>query len=971
VLSIAPAFRVPAVHAALGRSAPPSPTIALPASPPTWIGAADDVAKGVDAVAAAVDPLLAAVTLAGFDADLVAFGEALTPGHLMLDLGSGGWQVLESELTEAAGQPSPPDVDAVAAVRLTGRRRFRPAAGVWDLGIDLSMPLPAVLAPSNPGPSSGGVQWLDEPTAAGFVARHDPRALDPAEDVSWWVIGFDLPGPFDLARLAEAARHAAVALGQLVVDDLVAAIPADPATPAPGLLDLVDATRWRFPDGPSGFQRQLVALGERVRTWLGRGPGGGGNAALRADFVRSETVAPTGSLELWLNLEAGGGSSSAAVDDLAWKAQELGVARSLGGVTERRVRGLLRLPWTQALMGLHELGLVDVLGAEQLGPTTAPEWRPEDLTGTYERRDPVTLEFEVVASGADPDDHGIGTDTLQLRVAGSSLRGYWQEHDRRTTGLRTITSWSLHATATSAGAPVFAGERSVRWDPTGRPDDGITIEVGIGTATVDMVSGGERITFLRLGPDITFDDDELSEVQAEPGAMELVAEVHTFPLHGWELDQLDTAATQMIADIDRLFDEAITPADFEAGFAPVVRPYVEVVGSTAPSISSQVEQARLVLRSRLAAATRPRGHWILFGGPTIDRLRLLREIWQEHGAMPTVAAFFEFDNVTSVFWYEWELLAEPITGVSGQVIAGLAVYPWATMTIRKWRFNPPDPDHQEWESKYWLAFVGVSAGPTIELTSGVETSGKSGWVLKDLSPDWFKWAFVSAAGVQGGALADVGRFPGLGTVVFRVAHPFGHNPQGNYFLFTNASGMTTTAGLYLGIEVAGWGGKLLPWEAGTADHLPIETGELDAAVHLDTADYTGADPGNRFFDTDEFELDEPTRAWLRELCLEHMSLLRDRYTTLAIVGHADPRASDEHNLELSRKRAISLYQGLADILGPHLHVRKELTFIGGRGEADAAGLDHPQDFPTDRRVDIHLGGSAVVGLHAPTEVPAP
>jgi peptidoglycan-associated lipoprotein len=70
-----------------------------------------------------------------------------------------------------------------------------------------------------------------------------------------------------------------------------------------------------------------------------------------------------------------------------------------------------------------------------------------------------------------------------------------------------------------------------------------------------------------------------------------------------------------------------------------------------------------------------------------------------------------------------------------------------------------------------------------------------------------------------------------------------------------------------------------------------------------------------------------------------------------LVGHCDPRGSDEYNMVLGGRRAESVKQYLA---GEGL--AKAQVQTTSRGELDAKGYDEPT-WSKDRRVDVMLGGS--------------
>jgi peptidoglycan-associated lipoprotein len=69
---------------------------------------------------------------------------------------------------------------------------------------------------------------------------------------------------------------------------------------------------------------------------------------------------------------------------------------------------------------------------------------------------------------------------------------------------------------------------------------------------------------------------------------------------------------------------------------------------------------------------------------------------------------------------------------------------------------------------------------------------------------------------------------------------------------------------------------------------------------------------------------------------------------LRLVGHADPRGTDEYNLALGQRRAASV-AGHLDSRG----VEQNRLETSSRGEIDAAGTDE-QTWAIDRKVEIFL-----------------
>jgi outer membrane protein OmpA-like peptidoglycan-associated protein len=75
--------------------------------------------------------------------------------------------------------------------------------------------------------------------------------------------------------------------------------------------------------------------------------------------------------------------------------------------------------------------------------------------------------------------------------------------------------------------------------------------------------------------------------------------------------------------------------------------------------------------------------------------------------------------------------------------------------------------------------------------------------------------------------------------------------------------------------------------------------------------------------------------------------------TIRIVGHTDPRGTDEYNEQLGRYRALAARQHLVD-----LGVPSNRLVVESRGERNARGTD-PESWARDRRIEINVGGPRV------------
>lgn len=137
-----------------------------------------------------------------------------------------------------------------------------------------------------------------------------------------------------------------------------------------------------------------------------------------------------------------------------------------------------------------------------------------------------------------------------------------------------------------------------------------------------------------------------------------------------------------------------------------------------------------------------------------------------------------------------------------------------------------------------------------------------------------------------------------------------------------------------------------PVEAVKAD-LPVSPG---LAVSSDIATACGIKAPqnpNPKFDYDKDELTTEDRAVLDQLatCLTTGAL---KGKSVALIGRADPRGTEEYNLGLGSRRAHSVSQYLG-----RLGVGETQMQVTTRGAIDATGTDEA-GWRQDRRVDVQL-----------------
>jgi peptidoglycan-associated lipoprotein len=122
------------------------------------------------------------------------------------------------------------------------------------------------------------------------------------------------------------------------------------------------------------------------------------------------------------------------------------------------------------------------------------------------------------------------------------------------------------------------------------------------------------------------------------------------------------------------------------------------------------------------------------------------------------------------------------------------------------------------------------------------------------------------------------------------------------------------------------------------------SGDIVAACGLKVSAPSAANPK---FDYDKDELTADDRAVLDQIatCLTTGAL---KGKSVALIGRADPRGTEEYNLGLGSKRAssVSKYLGKLGVGDPQMAVTT-------RGALDATGTDE-SGWKNDRRVDIQL-----------------
>jgi peptidoglycan-associated lipoprotein len=134
--------------------------------------------------------------------------------------------------------------------------------------------------------------------------------------------------------------------------------------------------------------------------------------------------------------------------------------------------------------------------------------------------------------------------------------------------------------------------------------------------------------------------------------------------------------------------------------------------------------------------------------------------------------------------------------------------------------------------------------------------------------------------------------------------------------------------------------------AGEGEYDPQDNTATGVYIDPKIARACGVQSPNTFFSFDSADLKPGARDTLERVadCLESGAL---RGNEVVLVGHADPRGSDEYNEELGMSRAEAVAAFLRRSGVPKTRIETESA--GERGASDDAST-----WPRDRRVDIVL-----------------
>lgn len=977
--------------------APPRPAPWSSAAP--WLDGHTGSAAEVEQIARGLDRLILSLTVGGYEVDGIGIAITDDPSlgapesHLYLDLTASTVEELPSSLTYAmigdwpgGEEPAwPADAQAAIALHVQPRYRFRPLGALARIGHNFAVALPFVSEEVPSVVPAGAWSYTSEPNFTDSEA-------------GWWLIGVQPPGSVTTltgSNLAAGAEAIGEDLAPTISSHLVAEWTAarSAGMPAPGLLGCFDPAQWTFPYGDAQFEDQLGrVIGQRIHGEIG------GRIDLEA-FVTEQLTTDRSPTERWIVAAMAGGSGSSVVLFALDRASPPFQRAHLGIDLSRTAFDFASgANYIELLFHLHMMKVVDILGSETIGPDgSAPEWIAADLSGFYERRDPEDPSrpfYDIRDDGSGETSltrSWIAADTLQINVAGRRAAGYWQKHDDSLTTLRSIDQHVLEIVRKDDTLPHYMGVRVQESESVPaifQQPDLTRVEPAFGTPYAGATWFDLSLDLSGSEPMLLIQDDQSGETQlfvrieATPwlsdGAMARadaqiapnLEEKQRRPLHTAELAEIEAWMDELKADVQAVHEGSMTAADLDRGFGTRMAPHATLSGTGSIYPSDQ-----FLTVQRIAVEAMRSTEW-LHSGQQRDHLDWLYLICIDHRTdTRNVQVFFEFDfSVIDAEWagpiyrYKWSLDTWGISvsfALEGSGFGGV-------MLVEKERMVPP---YSNWNwtpvwdppQKYYCAMVGGSVGYSLELYFGFKGSGTSLPTPRDLGPDFFTGQFDLVNAVTFGLTSwglfkdfrpgDAGKGKVIGLISTLIFIEMGALPMMTFAFWSS----TNLKGLSGGVELVGFlGGYLWQWSPGPMV-IPDEAKLALQGLFGETLYESLGE--SAFFDTDIHTIDDTARDALRRICIANLPLLGDAYGTLSVLGHADREGADEYNLALSRRRATSLYQTLQDILGPHLHVAEENTLLGGRGEAEAAGID-PDGVENAqyRRVDLELNGAVTISI---------
>ncbi len=933
------AFTCPSVLWAIGAAPHPGET---PASTPSDALSSSVVARDIESLLTALDEFLTALHIAGYVPSAIAadlgFAACIT-----IDLET--MAVSDSTPWTATGAARPASAALALAIQVEPRASF---AGLAGVALDLPK-LTAAVGSMGFGKTAKG----------------------------WMVLTASTPPPTGkrVVEYATTAFQAPLSAAMTAIcADVVAAAKATTSLKTCGLVGIYDPSLWTFarPDKDSTALRKIAqivataAKSDAYKTLLE-----GQLRDVSKPFFRVFTD---------LGLESAQPTYSGLWKKLAARRYAM-----LHGTLDQKAKDAIdtmtKRGYTRALMLLHALHIADVIACDDITPVT-PEFTNPDLTGGYYRTDGVT------------DTSTKKRDTLQINQAGKYLVGRWQRHSDHSQSdvpsLREFRHFTFAGDLTRDD-----GHQGLLFDCTGTSDP--IYEIHSGTefdnkiqirASVDgdglllritLSSGAEEyrrkhsVPFLERGVVTRLGKGNPAFVGAQDA-----------PLHPKEFAEVTAVADLIEAEVKKVVshsgDRRVTAANLDVHVRKALSSYASETSDSSRRFDMLSEQGALaraaliqmmLVRKIVAPSGETRSLWRWFHNMVTEEPIIT--IWMQ--------GFFKISVATTQHLYKWTLgaldptamvqlrkeikelvdkLKSLLKATKGEAEEGLIGFEWTigTMTIVKYRGEPEQPTGDSYWTQSYLAIVGGLGGG---VTVGFELAGSdTGWA--ENATEWKQANFV---GPLGGAGLKVGLGVGLGLpddwdytnyiwqtqmLIF-----YGNQQSDGLFGYSNAPN-NVGLGFFAGIEVGGKAGYL--WMPG-ADlskydpEDPVIAGLTDAPA-----------AGELHFGVDSPSLTTSGRKRIRELCAAYRANLEGVTTGLKVLGYASPSGPPDHNLDLSKKRAVSVYRAMREMLGERFAVPEELTMVKGYGEKPArdAGIQDGTESPEWRRVDVIVDGTAVSHL---------
>ena len=151
------------------------------------------------------------------------------------------------------------------------------------------------------------------------------------------------------------------------------------------------------------------------------------------------------------------------------------------------------------------------------------------------------------------------------------------------------------------------------------------------------------------------------------------------------------------------------------------------------------------------------------------------------------------------------------------------------------------------------------------------------------------------------------------------------------------------------VNSAGLNAAALPSAAAGSENDKPTDDPKRSQINIDEAilKACGIQQSDAFFDFDSANVKERDQSVLGQLaqCFSTGAL---KGRTMQLVGHTDPRGSDEYNRVLGQRRAASVQEFISK-----KGLSSEQVTTVSRGKADAVGTDETS-WAKDRRVDVKL-----------------